>query len=275
MSTAKAATTKAEGGGAVTGQRTWTTVPPASLVKETFQTHFVGGKPTAERQAKVHDPILKEALANVRPVAPGAKKIAIMTMGGPGSGKSSAIANEKKSGNFVSVDPDEIRTKLPEWKDATRKGATYMGASAKTHEEASYIAKEMQKQAIEQGKNVNIDGTGGNTKNYVDKIKALKDAGYEVHVAFTHTPEGEGVKRAEKRAEGAGRMVPRETAAKTYAALPKTLAAARKLATSLSVFDNTPAGGRPRLVFSSRGGKDTAHEELGNRIMKESERHAT
>lgn len=168
-----------------------------------------------------------------------------MTMGGPGSGKSTALA---MSPDFVHIDPDNIRAKLPEWKDATRHGATYMDASSKTHEEASHIAKQMQKQAIEQGKNVIVDGTGGNTKNFMKKMSDLQAAGYKVHVAFTHVPADEGIARAEKRAEKSGRMVPHKTATETYAALPTTLAAARKQADSLMVFDNTERGGKPKLV---------------------------
>ena len=281
---------RADSPGDVTGKRTWTTVPPTNLIKETFEQHFTGGTkrkdprtgetvwdggtPTPKRAAQVHEPILKEALEHVRPVAPGQKKIAIMTMGGPGSGKSSALGNLSKEGNFVHVDPDAVREKLPEWKGATRQSATYTGAAAKTHEESSYIAKQMQKRAIEQGKNVIIVGTGGNPDKFEKKMKDLQAAGYDVHVMFTHAPTDEGIRRAEVRGETKGRTVPEYFARATYAALPETLARIKNLATSVQVFDNTTPGGKPKLVFSRREGKETTHDEAAARpIMEEVAKH--
>lgn len=251
---------------ALAGRHVFTDVPTKGLERETYEQHFRDGKPTPER-AKVHEAIYSESLSAAKPVAPGTRPTAVMTMGGPGSGKSSALGGLEKSGWGVHIDPDKFRTQLPEWKEATRPENTYMGAAAATHEESSHIAKELTRRAMAEGKNVIVDGTGGNAKSFMKKVKELQNAGYDVHVAYTTTDADEGLSRAEKRAEHSGRMVPEEFGRQTYAGIPDTFRQMRGVVNSFQVFDNnTPAkpGEKPpppKMILSSKGGEETTHDE--------------
>lgn len=199
---------------------------------QTIEEHFKDGKPTAER-AKMHEEeFIKPALEGKKTAAElGQKKpLAIMTMGGPASGKGTVLnkLGEDKD-KFVHVDPDEVKGKLPEYvkqvpnhKEGTGgmhgdgTGPTFRGAAAQVHEESSYVADRIADAAIAGGHNVIIDGTGGNADKFLSKIDKLQKAGYDVRVHYPHLDKEEGVKRAESRAEGSGRYVPTSFIKNTY-----------------------------------------------------------
>lgn len=203
--------------------------------KQTIDDHFVNGKPSAARAAFHEKEIIKPAFEGKKTAAelhaaglsPSPKPTAILTMGGPASGKGVVLGNLHKNGldtsHFVHVDPDEVKGKLPEYKAQVPrdKGKTFVGAAAQVHEESSYVAKKIRDKAIEGGHNVVIDGTGGNAKKFVELIDHLKGKGYDVHVHHPHLDVEEGVKRALKRAEGSGRHVPEKFIRETYDSIGK------------------------------------------------------
>jgi predicted ABC-type ATPase len=204
--------------------RRWVTTGPKQLAAETWMGNYSkhpweGGKASQERIKAVHDPIMRAALDGVKPPAPGEQKMAIFTMGGPGSGKSSMIKGVDPS-KFVHIDPDEVRTKLPEYKQATQGPMIYRYASSMTHPEASDIARKITEAAIAQGKHMIIDGTGGDAASLIAKMDQLRKAGYHIHLAYAHLDGDEGVKRVNSRAEATGRYVPESFVRDSYNKIP-------------------------------------------------------
>ena len=236
----KQAEASAAGGkGRLEGKREWVgrqTTPGkmefegqfAGRSKETIQDHFIDGKPSEARAAFHEKEIIKPAFEGKKTAAElGEKPTAILTMGGPASGKGVVLGKLHEAGldksHFVHVDPDEVKGSLPEYKAQVPKdgGKTFVGAAAQVHEESSFVAKQIRDRAIENGHHVVIDGTGGNAEKFVQMIEHLKEKGYEVQVHHPHLDVEEGVKRALARAERSGRHVPEPFIRQTYEAIEK------------------------------------------------------
>lgn len=250
-------------GGDTEPKRNWTDKLPDGMKSESWKEHFdanpdEGGKPNADRQ-KLHDRIKGEFL-NVAPPVTGMRKIAIMTMGAPASGKSSAVraALGDDDKHFVRIDPDSIKEKLPEYQKFLDPKNTYRGAAAHVHEESSYLAKQVMKDAISQGHNMIVDGTGANLEKFAAKLKAIKAAGYEVHVMMPHIELSEGRARRDARAEHTGRFVPDAELEKGYKGIPRNVSAIAKMADSFRLYDNKNSA---RLVYEkTREGKHIDHD---------------
>jgi predicted ABC-type ATPase len=235
---------------------------PPSKNKDTPLEHM---KPTAERLARVHDPIVKAAL-NVSLPKPGEKKIAIMTMGGPASGKGTVLKQVSAAGHpMVLVDPDHVKGQLPEYRQtvppAGSNKPTFKGAAAMVHEESSFLAKRIRSEAVDAGHHIVIDGTGTNAKKFIATMKELKEKGYEVQVHFPHLEHDTGLERAKARASGSGRYVPDSFISHSYSLIDnnveKIMAAAKEHGASFHMYDASKKG-HP-LSFSQVGGTETVH----------------
>jgi predicted ABC-type ATPase len=238
-------------------------LPPGVKDDETYKTHYdkapdKGGKPSKERLEKVQEPIMREAL-DVKPAAPGEQKLAIMTMGAPASGKSSALKGVDTS-KFVKVDPDAIKEKLPEYQKAiSDRSATYVHAAEMAHEESSDIAKRIMAKAIASGNHIIVDGTGSDSAKFLKKMEQLKAAGYHVHVTMPHLDEEAGIARLKARADATGRMVPEKFAREAYRSIPKNFEKITEQADSFALYDNS--GKEPRKVFEgSKAGGNVEHD---------------
>lgn len=196
--------------------------------KETIQDHFVDGKPLTSRAEMHQRDIIGPAFAGKKTAAElGERKTAILTMGGPASGKGVVLSRLSSNGldpsHYVHIDPDAVKQKLPEYQAQVPEhgGRTFVGAAAQVHEESSHVAKQIRDQAIAAGHHLIIDGTGGNADSFVKLIDHLKDKGYDVHVHHPDLGVEEGTKRALGRAERSGRHVPEPFIRKTYEAIEK------------------------------------------------------
>lgn len=260
---------------AAENKRVWTDKQIAGKEDQTHKDHYVdkdgkkgtegahpdnGGKPTQERKEAVHDPIVKEAFEGKKTAAElGEKKTAILTMGGPASGKGVVLDKVKADrdlSNFVHVDPDEVKAKLPEYKESVPKnpgdGPTFRGAAAQVHEESSALAKRIRNEAIDSGHHVIVDGTGGSPDSFKALMKKLEDNGYDVHVHYPHLDADTGVKRASARAERSGRDVPERFIRKTYENIAGALPEIKTAAPNFHTYD-AKTKGHPKVSTHQRG----------------------
>lgn len=210
----------------------------AKGVKQTIETHTTGGhwengdyvdyRWNPER-LKLQDKIIEEvSFGNIKDKLPkkGEKPKLVLIGGRGGSGKSKfTYENENKNvlgeygyskKNFVVIDPDEYKERLPEYKDLVDKGSEFAGLNAwEVHEESSSMKKRALDRALELGANVVLDGTlakYGSAKRTLDKFRE-KD--YIIDVAFMELPREKSAVRGINRGmrkndsgQSVGRWVP-------------------------------------------------------------------
>lgn len=136
-------------------------------------------------------------------------KQAIFLAGGPASGKSHMLktGHVKPESDAVEINPDIIKTMLPEYKALT--AAKDPRASSLVHEESSHIAKWATNLAMARHHHIVIDGVGNSGPGkFARKVQQAVDHGYKtsVHTATTDTETAWA--RSEERARKTGRHVP-------------------------------------------------------------------
>lgn len=154
-----------------------------------------GGYKLTPERTKLYESIVKEHLKGITPS--GNPTFTLMG-GGGGSGKGTVQkspvamnqANEYgvniPSSNVVKVDPDEIKTMIPEFNDMVSIGRKE-DAAGYVHEESSAISKLVQRQAFSRKLDVLLDGTGNSKATALQKkIDQARDAGYTVNGAYVH-----------------------------------------------------------------------------------------
>ena len=250
------------------GHRLWMTQTPKNMLQETWMSSYnkhpwEGGQANEERRRTVQDPIIRKALDGVSQPAPGEQKMAVFTMGGPGSGKSS-MTKSLDPKKFVHVDPDDVREQLPEYQKLTKGDVVYKYASSMSHPEASDIAARITDEAVKQGKHVIIDGTGSNAASMMAKMDELKKAGYHIHLAYAHLGVEEGLKRIDSRAEETGRWVPTDWARDAYNKIPRNFQEVAKHADTYAVHDTTT---RASPVVWKKG-EDGKEQELDEDFVR-------
>ncbi len=145
--------------------------------------HVIGralnGSPifTVERQT-LHDRIVSDAVNGISPV----ENVTYTILGeGPASGKSTMVGAGHISdvSNVVSVNPDDVKEQLPEYKERVASGDS--DATNFVHEESSYVSKRISKAAMELNKNVILDGPGDSSvRSLTAKIEGAQKMGYTV-----------------------------------------------------------------------------------------------
>lgn len=229
------------------------------------------GIPSDPKRKKMHESILSSHLDHVESVPKDKAPIAIVTMGGPASGKSSALAQMGLEGrkDFVQVDPDAIKTGakhlgtggLPEFHEGVGAGeyegapVSAQSAAAVVHEESSALAKRMRKKAVADRKNVLIDGTGKDADAHINMIKDLQSKGYIVHLVMPHQSAEKAHELNKKRATKAGRYVPPEFVDDAYSKIPFNFHKVAAVADHATLLDATK-GYPPKKVYE----KDTQGE---------------
>jgi SPP1 gp7 family putative phage head morphogenesis protein len=174
----------------------------------TFDKHSKNGVFTPERQ-KLHNDILDDLFKGVTPVK---KPVALMTGGGPASGKGSFSDAPK---NYMKVDSDEIKKLIPEYKLGTEKKDS--NAAAFSHEESSHISKLAMKRATENKQNFLLDGTGDSSiESLREKIASMRSNGHKVVANYVTVDTSEAVRRNIARAQKTGRMVPQAFVEETH-----------------------------------------------------------
>ncbi len=223
--------------------------PKGKDTMEQFKTP--DGKWTPERQ-KLHDEIVAEHFKGKTPVE---NPTAYMMGGGTAAGKSSILRSGqvKPPDNRVDIDSDHIKSKLPEYQAMTKAGDRK--AASFVHEESSYLAKRIQREASEGGYNTLLDGTGdSSTEKLRKKVEVMRAAGQKVVAHYVTVPTEVAIARARSRGERTGRFVPEAFVKNVHASVSKVVpdAVSQGMFDEFNLWD-TSAGGTPVHVASAKG----------------------
>jgi hypothetical protein len=175
------------------------------------------GKYSPDRK-ELHDRIITSFLGEHKRQQ---EQTVLFTAGGPASGKSTGGGTNPDGDilppDAVKVDVDLIRTWLPEYRmmraERDQQGNIIKhgdpAIASATHDEATDIARELTRQALEGRLNIVVDGTGNTAPGvFGGKHKRFKDAGYRVEVALFDVPTDKAVQRAVVRAHRTDRFLP-------------------------------------------------------------------
>ena len=127
------------------------------------------------------------------------EKIALISLGDAGSGKSSSGGKSflNQYGAYE-IDPDRMKEHIPEFiKDYNMLG--------KVHEESGNMADDMFNQVIKNGSNVFIPKTGKKLSSIKSVVDKLRQYGYKVYMDFVDLDKEENITRVEARALTEGR----------------------------------------------------------------------
>lgn len=174
------------------------------------------GLPKAEVSDRYIARIVQEELAKGTrtPKGQGGRPVAVLMMGGPGSGKSTMRQQLFSDAGYVKVDNDEIKERIPHyWVGVANSDRN---AAKRVHSLAGDIVHELTDKAIRGRYNVIIDGTGRYVDGMMDTIARLQKRGYEIRLLMPHTPLAEGQRRAAARAEQTGRWLNPDFLANVY-----------------------------------------------------------
>lgn len=233
---------------------TWT-----AATHDTAMVYQQGGEYTADRQV-LHKEIADRAIVHVQSVA---EPVAYFIGGGPGSGKSTLIADGHiqlpDRTHAVHVSADDVKVALPEYGLAKHAGNS--SAAVLVHEESSYLAKAIAMRGLAESKNVVVDNVGDSGYDKLaSRIEKLRAAGATKIVAsYVTISTEEAIKRADQRGQQTGRMVPHAIIREAHRDVTHTLSAAieRNLFDTVSVYDNTHA---PKLIAKADKGVLTVHD---------------
>jgi len=158
---------------------------------------------TMKRLQTVGDDYIREARLNP---SVGYDKKAVIFMGGPSSGKSSAgmkyfDASKGKGGNFFVLDSDDIKPMFEEFGKGEGAGIT--------HEASAFTAENIVKpELMADGMNLAIPIVGKTKKSLYKQINSLVNNGYDVSVIKVDLPVEKAASRNFSRMLETGRNVP-------------------------------------------------------------------
>lgn len=209
--------------------------------------HRPGGEWTEERR-ELHGRVIRLL---TRHASSSDEPRALFLAGGAASGKSTVFERLDAPADAVDVNPDIVRRMLPEYQRLIDDGDP--DAAAKTHEEASFLAKAALAYAQRRRMHVVVDGVGGGRPGkFADRVSRLADDGYDTTVDYVTVSVAEAERRATKRAKRSGRAVPLDRLRAGHGESSRRIVDLYGLPVRVRVWDNefsTPEDG-PRLIAS-------------------------
>lgn len=162
--------------------------------------------------------------------------VAVLTMGVPASGKSTAVKRMVSLKEFVHIDQDQIKEYIPEYQNALMQRARNAANLVQT--ESSYLADQFRDRAIEDRMNFVFEGVGRDPEYYMDLIGHLRESGYRIQLVFPHVEDVEGaIQTSTERAEKSGRWVSPDYIRHVAPLVPKNFMALKDLVDDFAVFD--------------------------------------
>ena len=169
----------------------------------------------------------------------------VFTAGAMGAGKGHTIHELVKKGRFpllafVTVDPDEIRRRFPEFGLYAEKCPALAGEL--THKEAGYVAEILTLVGLQAGKNVLVDGSLRDHEWYQKYFAFLRKEYPIYNIAIIHVvaPRDAVFERAAERAKRTGRVVPQNVLEKALEQVPKSVKILTPLADFFCELNNGP-----------------------------------
>lgn len=173
---------------------------------------------------------------------------AILLGGQPGSGKS-FLANQAESdlrgkGGSIVIDADRMREENPRYQQLSKEDP--LNAADRTHKEAGEWAQRLTLTAVNERRNLVIDGTMRNPEAILELASRLKDHGYSVEARVMAVDAETSMTRSRLRfeeqveARGTGRFVNREQHDNAYDGIPKSVEALEraKVVDSVKLYDS-------------------------------------
>jgi len=160
-----------------------------------------------ESRQALHDQLIAARLAGSE--ANQTTPDVVLTMGAPGSGKSTVLqAIGLCQSDVVLVDPDDFKRDLVEYQLGI---AVHDRLSAdRVHRESSMLAKATRDRAMETRRDLCIDGVMSKRESAIELITRLRDSGYDITIVSVTVPLEVSIQRVQSRGEVTGRFVPRE-----------------------------------------------------------------
>ena len=172
----------------------------------------------------------------------------IMTMGAPGSGKSSVLrALDLCQRDVVMVDPDLFKGDLVEYHAA--RAAHDRLAADRVHRESSMLAKRLRDAAVYSRRDMCIDGVLSKREAALELIERLQAAGYDVTIVAAIVPFDVTWQRVVSRGEETGRFVPYDFVRQAHANIEAHKDDLLRAADRGYAFDTSlPVDEQPRLL---------------------------
>ena len=152
----------------------------------------------------------------------------VFTAGAMGAGKSHTLVWLSHQGifpleSFVRVDPDALRELLPESKEYIAREAS---TGRLTQKEVGCMSEILTLYALQQGKNVLVDGSLRDSEWYRLYIESLRKQYQRIKTAIVHVVASEKTvfSRCKKREAITGRHVPEEVVKASMEQLPRSIA---------------------------------------------------
>lgn len=191
------------------------------------------------------------------------KPLAIFMAGGSGTGKSTLIKmlkaeDEDLRNNSVTIDPDKVKAKLPEFDELRGSGDVW--AAQAVHEESSDVTKQLVAMTLEDKQDMILDGVGDSDPGkFAKKIQEAIDAGYDVKVIWATCDVEEAIKRCDKRGStkggpDEGRFVDHGEIRRNHAEV------AKRQQEIIAAKPGDPAYGAELMIFDTSGPEDAVPE---------------
>eukprot|EP00240_Pyramimonas_obovata_P015849 CAMPEP_0118934012 /NCGR_PEP_ID=MMETSP1169-20130426/13320_1 /TAXON_ID=36882 /ORGANISM="Pyramimonas obovata, Strain CCMP722" /LENGTH=297 /DNA_ID=CAMNT_0006876865 /DNA_START=393 /DNA_END=1283 /DNA_ORIENTATION=+ len=200
--------------------------------------HF---SPTLARQ-RVQDRIIEEALSKGEA---SDEPWLLFTAGGMGAGKSWSMKRLSLKGyfrqtSFVRVDPDDLRTHLPEYSRYLLHDA--MTAGQKTHEEASLMTEIAVCEALKESKHVLVDSSLRDWEWYKQCLLKIrrKYPKRKIGIIYVEADRQLVYDRARARALKTGRIVPHHTIDAALDQVPVSVEKLKELTDYTATIVNNP-----------------------------------
>jgi predicted ABC-type ATPase len=246
------------------------TLTPEHSLWHHLESDGAGGFRVTEERAAQHKKIIEDATAGVpRSDDP----TFYMLGGGTAAGKTTAVksglADVPGKDKAVQINADDVKSQLSEY-DRMRlsnNDSDFFNAAAFSHEESSYLAKQVQKAAFKNGQDVVLDGTGDSTpERLAKKIGQAREGGYKVEGVYATVPTNDAVRRSNERSlkEGERRFVPEKIVRGTHREVSRALPVAIKNGSfdRIRLID-TSTRGAAKLIGSGSGSSWTVADPQG------------